>query len=190
MPGTQEINSVKEALDDVASMLEEMRSILSMMSEDQALWTPSAKDVWPIQRSVTHLVNCEHRAAAELKRAIEGHPTPQTNAADTGIFAWFGPTPYALARLSQELRDQVEDLSKTVDSSHMSLETVRYPRHPPRKLLNYVESMRGHTKAHLTAIKKRLPQMPRGKEWDIETRDVYPDFAEVHDAYPEFADGD
>ena len=87
MAEAQKIRDVKATLEEVAAMLEEMRSHLGTLSEDQARWVPPGEDVWPIQRAVTHCVNCEHRAVTELQRALKGQPTPETIAADTAIFA-------------------------------------------------------------------------------------------------------
>ncbi|HIJ66116.1 MAG TPA: DinB family protein [Candidatus Hydrogenedentes bacterium] len=176
MHDTGEITGVKTTLEQVAAMLEEMRRHLTTLSEDQALWLPPGGDVWPIQRSVTHCVNCEHRAVTELGRAMKGQATPETIPADTGIFAWFGPTPYALARLVGDLKRQVEALSNALDSSHLDVEAVRYPNHPPRKLVDYVEVMRHHTEAHLAAIKKKLAAVPPAKECDAGVREAYPNF--------------
>jgi len=173
----EELNAVKEALGEVTRMLEKMRSCLSVLSEDQVLWVPPGEDVWPIQRAVAHCVNCEHRAITELARALEGKPTPETVAADTGIFAWFGPTPYALARMVAELRAQIAALSDTLDPSHLGVKAVRYPKHPPRALRNYVEVMRRHTERHLAGIQRKMEVMPAGKAWDAEVREMYPQFA-------------
>lgn len=176
MTESREIGEVKGRLDEVAVMLEEMQSHLRLLSEEQVLWLPTGEKVWPIQRSVTHCVNCEHRAVTELQRALQGQPTPETIPADTGIFAWFGPTPYALARMVRELKDQIEKLSETLDTSHLQIKPVRYPNHPPRKLINYVEVMHHHTERHLEAIRKKMAVVPPTKELDPEVREAYPDF--------------
>jgi hypothetical protein len=181
MSDADSIGQAKATLGEVAMMLEEMRAALSTLSEDQALWVPPGEEVWPIQRAVTHCVNCEHRAVTELLRALEGKPTPETIPSDTGIFAWFGPTPYALARLVLELKDQVEKLRETLGSSHLNVEAVRYPNHPPRKLIDYVEVMRHHTARHLAGIRKKLAVVPPAKECDPDVRLAYPDFGRAGD---------
>jgi len=176
MTGTEELRDVRAKLDEVAGMLEEMRSHLSRLSEEQVLWVPPGEEVWPIPRAVTHCVNCEHRAATELQRALEGQPTPETVAADTAIFAWFGPTPYALARMVDELKGQIARLSETLAPSHLPVEAVRYPNHPPRQLAAYVEVIRHHTASHLAGIRKKVALMPTTKECDPGVREAYPDF--------------
>ncbi len=176
MTEAQEIGEVKARLAEVAEMLEEMRSHLSLLSEDQVLWVPPGEEVWPIQRAVTHCVNCEHRAVTELRRAMTGEPTPEALPADTGIFAWLGPTPYALARMVRELREQVERLSEVLEPPHLQLEAVRYPQHPPRRLRAYVEVMHRHTTAHLAGIRKKMEVMPPVRQCDAEVRAAYPGF--------------
>jgi hypothetical protein len=176
MAEAQEIRDVKATLEEVAAMLEEMRSHLSTLNEDQARWVPPGEDVWPIQRAATHCVNCEHRAVTELQRALKGQPTPETIAADTAIFAWLGPTPYALARLVDELKAQIESLSATLDSSHLDIEAVRYPKHPPRTLAEYVSVMRDHTARHLEGIRKKMAVMPPTEGCGPEVREAYPRF--------------
>ena len=140
------------------------------------MWVPPGEEVWPIQRAVTHCINCEHHAVTELGRAIQGEPTPETIGADTAIFAWLGPTPYALARMVRELKEQVDELSETIEPSHLQVEAVRYATHPPRKLLDYVEVMQRHTASHLAGIRKKMDVMPPTKEHDDEVRDAYPGF--------------
>ena len=167
---------VKATLDNVAQMLEEMRSHLSVLDEEQVSWVPRGEEVWPIQRAVTHCVNCEHHAVTELERALQGHPTPETIGADTAIFAWFGPTPYALARIVKELKEQVEALSEAIEPSHLSVEAVRYATHPPRKLLDYVEVMQRHTSRHLAGIRKKMAVMPPKDGYADELGGAYPDF--------------
>ncbi len=172
-----ELGDVKATLGEVAAMLDEMAAGLRGLSEDQVHWVPPGEDVWPILRAVTHCVNCEHRAAVELGRALAGHATPETVKADTAIFAWHGPTPYALARLVKELRERVAALSAALGPEHLAVEAVRYPTHPPRALPAYVERMRMHTARHLAGIRKKLAVMPPGQAWDEEVRAVYPDYA-------------
>ena len=176
MPETESITDVKTTLGQDAAMLEEMRSRLSMLGEDQALWVPPGEDVWPTQRSAAHCVNCEHRAVTELQNAMNGQPTSQTIPADTGIFAWFGPTPYALARLVGDLRHQIEQLSDTLGGSHMDIQAVRYPNHSPRKLIDYVKVMHQHTESHLAAMRRKMAAMPPSAECDPAVRQAYPDF--------------
>lgn len=176
MPETDGITDVKATLGQVAAMLEEMRSRLSILGEDQALWVPPGEDVWPVQRSAAHCVNCEHRAVSELERALNGQPTPQTIPADTAILAWFGPTPYALARLVDELKCQIEKLSDSLDESHLDVKAVRYPNHPPRMLIDYVKVMHQHTGNHLAAIRRKMTSMPPSAECDPQVRQAYPDF--------------
>ncbi|MDP6124997.1 MAG: hypothetical protein QGH20_04500 [Candidatus Latescibacteria bacterium] len=65
MANDRGIGDVKATLNEVSSMLEEIRSHVSTLSEDQMSWVPPGGGVWPIQRSVAHCVNCEHRAATD-----------------------------------------------------------------------------------------------------------------------------
>jgi hypothetical protein len=176
MSRSRDIEEVKSKLAGVAEMLEEMSFLLSNLSEDQVLWLHPNGKQWPIQRSVAHCVNCEHRAVTELQRALVGKPTPETVPADTAIFAWFAPTPYLLARTVRELRDQIADVAQCLDPSHLSIEAVRYPKHPPRKLRDYIEGIHEHTARHLKAVRRRSNVVPPGREWDEDVRAVYPDF--------------
>jgi hypothetical protein len=176
MTHQESIDDVKAKLGEVARMLDEMRAHLSVLGEDQVLWVPPGEDVWPIQRAVTHCVNCEHRAVTELERALEGEPTPETVRADTAIFAWFGPTPYALGRLVAELKARVDKLGETLGAGDLKVEAVRYPKHPSRKLAEYVEVMRRHTTGHLAGIRKKMEVMPPTRECDDEVRSAYPQF--------------
>jgi hypothetical protein len=176
MSKAETLAKAKATLAEVAGMLEEMRGHLATLSEEQVLWVPQDEDVWPILRAVTHCVNCEHRATVELNRAIDGEQTPETSANDTAIFAWNGPTPYALARMVDELREQVACVADRLELQHTSIEAVRYPRHPPRRLLAYVRRMHHHTTRHLAGIRKKVAVIPEG-DWSPEVRAEYPDYA-------------
>lgn len=178
MPPSHDMRSVRETLGQVAGMLEEMRSHLSRLTEEQVLWVPPGEEVWPILRAVTHCVNCEHRAVVELNRALAGQPTPQTTAVDTGVFAWLGPTPYALARVVDELRGRVEALSEMLGESHLAVEAVRYPEHPSRALPEYVERMRHHTARHLEGMRKKMAVMPPQEGIEPEVQARYPGFGQ------------
>ena len=177
MANDGELSDVHAALEEVAAMLDEMRAHLSTLTEGQALWVPpESGDVWPIQRSVTHCVNCEQRAVSELQRAMQGRATPQTTAVDTAIFAWFGPTPWALARMVDDLKTQVDGLRDTLRPQHMRLEAVRYPNHPARALAEYIGVMQHHTRTHLEAIRKKLAQLPPTGEYDADIRQAHPEY--------------
>ncbi len=178
MPTSADMKAVRETLAEVAGMFEEMRSYLSRLTEEQVLWMPPGEEVWPILRAVTHCVNCEHRAVVELNRALEGKPTPETTAVDTGVFAWLGPTPYTLARVVDELRAQIERLSETLEASHLDVEAVRYPKHPPRALREYAERMRHHTTRHIEGIRKKMAVMPPQEGIEPEVLERYPGFGQ------------
>ena len=114
---------------------------------------------------------------SELKRALAGEPTPETLPADTAVFAWFGSTPYLLARVVRELKADILDVAERLEPSHRKIEAVRYPNHPPRNLSDYIERIRYHTARHYKAVRKRMNVVPAGLEWDEDVRAVYPGFA-------------